>query len=60
MQNEPEFYTVASLAERFLVPKRTVEKWILKKRLPVIRCGRLIRIPRLEVEKRLLSGNLLR
>lgn len=58
--NEPEYYTPEELAQLLRVPKRTIEKWTLQRRLPVIKCGRLNRFPRLEIQKRLLNGNLLK
>lgn len=57
---EPEYYTPAELAELLRVPKRTLEKWTIKKRIPVIKVGRLNRFPRVEIQKRLLSGTLLK
>lgn len=57
---EPEYYTPVELAELLRVPKRTLEKWTLQRRIPVIKCGRLNRFPRVEIQKRLLNGNLLK
>jgi excisionase family DNA binding protein len=57
---EPEFYTPEELADLLRIPKRTIEKWVLKKRLPVIKVGRLNRFPRVEIQKRLLNGTLLK
>ncbi|MGA2507259.1 MAG: helix-turn-helix domain-containing protein [Chitinispirillaceae bacterium] len=57
---EPEFYTPEELAELLRIPKRTLEKWALKKQIPVIKVGRLNRFPRLEIQKRLLNGTLLK
>jgi excisionase family DNA binding protein len=59
-QAEPEYYTPDDLSELLRVPKRTIEKWVLKRRLPVIKVGRLNRFPRIEIQKRLLNGNLLK
>jgi len=58
--NEPEFYTPEELAELLRIPKRTLEKWAIKKQIPVIKVGRLNRFPRLEIQKRLLNGTLLK
>jgi excisionase family DNA binding protein len=57
---EPEFYTPAELAELLRIPRRTLEKWTLQRRLPVIKVGRLNRFPRVEIQKRLLNGSLLK
>jgi excisionase family DNA binding protein len=57
---EKEYITIKELSETFNIPKRTIEKWVFKKRLPVVRCGRLIRFPRIEIEKRILNGSLLK
>ena len=58
--NEPEFYTPREMATLLRVPLRTLEKWVLQRRLPVVKCGRLNRFPRLEIQKRLLNGSLLK
>ena len=58
--NEPEFYTPQEMAILLRVPLRTLEKWVLQRRLPVVKCGRLNRFPRLEIQKRLLNGSLLK
>jgi excisionase family DNA binding protein len=57
---EPEFYTPEELAGLLRIPKRTLEKWTLQRRLPVVKVGRLNRFPRLEIQKRLLNGTLLK
>lgn len=57
---EPEYYSIEKLSEKLDVPRRTIEKWIFKKRLPYVKCGRLIRLNRVEIEKRLLNGMLLK
>ena len=56
---EQEYYTTDEVAVKLHVPRRTVEKWVYKKQIPVLHCGRLLRFPRLEIHKRELSGNLL-
>ncbi len=56
---EPELYTPPEMAALCRVPMRTIEKWIFEKRLPVVRVGRLVRFPRVEIQKRILSGKLL-
>ncbi len=57
---EPEYYTPAELAELLRIPKRTLEKWTLQRRIPVVKIGRLNRFPCLEIQKRLLGGSLLK
>jgi excisionase family DNA binding protein len=57
---EPEFFTPEELAELLRIPKRTLEKWTLQRRLPVVKIGRLNRFPRVEIRKRLLNGSLLK
>jgi excisionase family DNA binding protein len=57
---EPELYTPFEMAQMLRVPLRTIEKWVLQRRIPVVKCGRLNRFPRVEIQKRILSGNLLR
>jgi excisionase family DNA binding protein len=57
---EPEFYTPEELAALLRIPIRTLEKWTLQRRLPVVKVGRLNRFPRVEIQKRLLNGSLLR
>jgi excisionase family DNA binding protein len=57
---EPEFYTPDELSELLRIPKRTLEKWTLQKRLTVVKVGRLNRFPRVEIQKRLLGGSLLK
>jgi excisionase family DNA binding protein len=60
LTEEPDFYTPDELADLLRIPKRTLEKWTLQKRLPVVKIGRLNRFPRLEIQKRLLNGSLLK
>jgi len=57
---EPEYYTPAELADLLRIPKRTLEKWTLQRRIPVVKIGRLNRFNRLEIQKRLLGGSLLK
>jgi excisionase family DNA binding protein len=57
---KPEYYTPSELAELLRVPKRTLEKWALQRRIPVTKLGRLNRFPRVEIDKRLLNGTLLK
>ena len=60
LKQEPEYLTLEELAALVRVPRRTVEKWRWQGRLPAVKCGRLVRFPRVEIQKRLLSGNLLK
>jgi excisionase family DNA binding protein len=55
---EPEFYTAEELSKLLNVPKRTIYKW--SKRLPRLVAGRLLLFPRVEIQKRILSGKLLK
>jgi len=57
---EPEYYTPDELSKLLRIPKRTLEKWTLQRRIPVVKIGRLNRFPRLEIQKRLLGGSLLK
>jgi excisionase family DNA binding protein len=57
---EPDFYTPPEVARMLRVPLRTLEKWVLQRRIPVVKCGRLNRFPRIELQKRILSGSLLK
>ena len=57
---EPEYYTPDELSKLLRIPKRTLEKWTLQRRIPVVKIGRLNRFPRLEIQKRLLGGVLLK
>jgi len=57
---EPELYTPGEMAAMLRVPLRTLEKWVLQRKIPVVKVGRLNRFPRVEIQKRLLSGSLLR
>ena len=57
---EPEYYLPEELAVLLRIPRRTLEKWTLQRRLPVVKVGRLNRFPRIEIQKRLLNGNLLK
>lgn len=59
-QAETEYYTPEELSRLLRVPKRTIEKWCLQRRLPVLKAGRLNRFPRIEIQKRLIGGRLLK
>ena len=56
----PDFFTTEQLAEYINVPVRTVEGWRNAHRIPgAVRCGRIWRFRRTDVERRLVSGNFL-
>jgi len=57
---EPEYYTPEELSKVLQVPRRTIEKWTLQRKLPVVKVGRLNRFPRHEVQLRLIGGKLLK
>jgi excisionase family DNA binding protein len=59
-QNESELLTSIELAELLNVPLKTVRAWTLKNRLPVVHCGRLVRFNKSMIERRILSGTLLK
>jgi hypothetical protein len=56
---EKEFFTAPELAAKLNVSLKSVVNWTQARRLPVIKMGRVNRYPRIEIEKRLLSGQLL-
>jgi excisionase family DNA binding protein len=56
---EPEYLNGKQLAAKLNVSIKAVVKWTAARRLPACKMGRIWRYPRIEIEKRLLSGNLL-
>jgi excisionase family DNA binding protein len=56
---EAEYLTARQLAEKVNVSLKAVVKWTAARRLPCCKMGRVWRYPVREIEKRLLSGNLL-
>ncbi len=56
---EPDYLTAPELATKLNVSLKSVINWTQARRLPVIKMGRVNRYPRVEIEKRLLSGSLL-
>jgi excisionase family DNA binding protein len=56
---EPEYLTGKQLAGKLNVSLKAIIKWTALKRLPACKMGRIWRYPRREIEKRLLTGNLL-
>lgn len=59
-KTEPEFFDTEGLAKYLNVSKKAVIKWRDDRRLQgAVKCGRIWRFRRNEIEKRLLSGTLL-
>jgi len=57
---ETEFLNSIQLANMLSVSVKAVIKWRAQRRIPgAIKCGRVWRFNRIEIRKRLLSGNLL-
>jgi excisionase family DNA binding protein len=56
---EKEYLTAAELAAKLNVSLKSVINWTQARRLPIIKMGRVNRYPRVEIEKRLLAGQLL-
>jgi len=55
-----EFFTTEQLAKYLGVSVKAVVKWRDARRIPgCVRCGRVWRFRRSDIEKRLLSGSLL-
>lgn len=58
--HEAAYFTVESLAAYLDVPRRTVEKWAMARRLPgMVKAGRLLRFERTAILRAALSGSLL-
>ena len=57
---EPEFYTPDELASLLRISKRTLEKWTFRRQLPVVKVGHLNRYSRVEIQRRFISGRLLK
>ncbi len=56
---EPEYLTAAQVARKLSVSVQAVHKWTWQKRIPSVKCGYHWRYPSIELNKRLLSGQLL-
>jgi excisionase family DNA binding protein len=54
-----EYFTPKELAVKLNVSLKAVQKWTYQRKLPMVKIGRLNRYSRIEIEKRLLNGNLL-
>ena len=60
MHTAQEYFTSEQLAAYLNVSVKSIIKWRDARRLPgAVRCGRVWRFRRVEVEKRLLTGELL-
>jgi excisionase family DNA binding protein len=57
--DEPDYLTGKQLATKLNVSIKAVVNWTAARRIPACKMGRIWRYPRIEIEKRLLSGNLL-
>lgn len=58
--NESEFFNTLELAKYLNVSRKSIEKWRYQNRIPgQVKCGYSWRYRKSEVEKRLLSGQLL-
>ena len=56
---ESDFYSPRQLAVKCNVSIKAVTNWTQDRRLPCVKMGRVWRYPIIEIEKRLLNGNLL-
>jgi excisionase family DNA binding protein len=59
IEQEPEYLTTEQLSKKLNVSAKVINKWVQARRLPVIKMGRMNRFPRNEINRRLLSGQLL-
>ena len=59
-EKQTEFFDTAELARYLNVSVKAVVHWRQARRLPgAVRCGRVWRFRRIDIEKKLLSGELL-
>lgn len=57
---ESEFVNTVQLATMLNVSEKSIIKWREQRRIPgAIKCGRVWRFNRMEIQRRLISGNLL-
>ena len=56
---EPEYIDARTLAQKLSVSIKAVQKWTAARRIPCVKCGYHWRYSSLEINKRLLSGQLL-
>jgi excisionase family DNA binding protein len=57
---EPALLTARELASYLNVSEKAIRKHTDAGRLPVVRFGRCLRFPKIEIDRRILSGNILR
>jgi predicted DNA-binding transcriptional regulator AlpA len=57
--SEMEYLDKKQLAAKLNCSVKSIINWTAGRRLPMVKIGRLVRYPRVEIEKRLLSGQLL-
>jgi len=48
---KPEFVTLDDAAVMLSLSRRTIEKWVLLKKISVVHLGRAVRIPISEIER---------
>ena len=51
INNYRHLLTVHEVAERLNLRESTIRMWLLKRRLPRVRCGRAVRVPAEAVER---------
>jgi excisionase family DNA binding protein len=51
INNYRRLLTVHEVAERLNLRESTIRMWLLKRRLPRVRCGRAVRVPAEAVER---------
>jgi excisionase family DNA binding protein len=56
LNEQREWLTVNEFAEALGITRAGVRRWLLERRLTSIRLGRLVRIPRSEIERLVESG----
>jgi len=54
--SEVVLLSVPQVAERLNVTRACIRRWILERRLAVVKVGRLIRIPASEIDRLIQSG----
>lgn len=58
MEKQKHFFSVAQLAEEIGVTQACIRRWILLRKLTVVKFGRLVRIPSAEVERLISEGTI--
>ena len=56
MPEQTQLLTVPEFAERIRVKPSCVRRWVLEKKLTIVRVGRLVRIPFTEVDRIIAAG----